>query len=160
MATWLTMQNITFAIAVAGFLMSLASWIHTFITQRKKLRFWASSYKYSKDSLLLYLKIENKSRLPITITRIILFSGKHTTECVSTSEWVRSSTQKDGSEISAQKNYYSMQMPISIPSLGGAGGYVLFRDDQYTFPVLSTPLTLEFHTNRGGPEKLLLPFPK
>ena len=69
------MDWITFGIAVAGFLMSLATWVKDFITQRKHIEGKVLDIKSYKNVTYMDLLIENRSRLPISITDISLALG-------------------------------------------------------------------------------------
>ena len=60
MPSWLTMQNVTFSIAVAGFVMSLASWIKDFLSQRKNLSFRILEVKSYCNVTFFDLLIENR----------------------------------------------------------------------------------------------------
>ena len=128
------MEWITFGIAVAGFLMSLATWILTFLSQRKNIGIRITECKSDDEITLCFVHIENKSRLPIAITRIVLLSGENEVDCVPFPTWVLDDTRRSGKEIISRKSYYSMQMPIAISALGAVSGYVLFQSDQRMLP--------------------------
>ena len=140
---------ITFGIAVAGFLMSLATWIHTFLSQRKNIRIRITECKSDDEITLCFVHIENKSRLPIAITRIVLLSEQNEVDCVPFPTWGLDDTRRSGKEIISRKSYYSMQMPIAISALGAVSGYVLFQSDQRMIPDDAKLLNLKVYTNRG-----------
>ena len=140
------MEWITFGIAVAGFLMSLATWILTFLSQRKNIGIRITECKSDDEITLCFV---HKSRLPIAITRIVLLSGENEVDCVPFPTWVLDDTRRSGKEIISRKSYYSMQMPIAISALGAVSGYVLFQSDQRMLPDDAKLLNLKVYTNRG-----------
>lgn len=156
---WLTGHGITRIrllafVSVAAFVMSGLTWISTFVHQRKRLSVFLLEYFQEPTRLNLMLSIENKSRLPISISRIsILLDGKEylcsyrsikVLEFAATEKGVRKVTE----------SHFSLPFPIPIFSLGAVGGYLTFPD----FPRISenppTPLTLRVYTNRGRPKRM------
>lgn len=85
---------------------------------------------------LCFVYIENKSRLPIAITRIVLLSGENEVDCVPFPTWVLDDTRRSGKEIISRKSYYSMQMPIAISALGAVSGYVFFNQINVCFQMM------------------------
>nr|DAF30758.1 MAG TPA: hypothetical protein [Caudoviricetes sp.]DAW38987.1 MAG TPA: hypothetical protein [Caudoviricetes sp.] len=153
------MDWITFGIAVAGFLMSLATWVHTFLSQRRNVGIRITEFRADEKIALFFIHIENKSRLPIAITRIVLISNQEKVDCEPFPTWVLDSTHKIGKEIISQRSYYSMQMPIAISSLGAVSGYVLFQADQCMIPDDAKLANLQVYTNRGRSKILSIPLP-
>jgi hypothetical protein len=153
-------ENITFWIAAAGFVMSASSWVYTFIAQKKSLSFRITEASCCNDTTVLFLQIENNSRLPISITRIVLNCNSKLMDCVSPPVIVREDTRKCGSELIERKTYYSMQIPIPIDSLGAVSGYVAFQGDQCNLEADSKSVNLVIYTNRGKAMKTTLEIPQ
>lgn len=61
------MEWVTFSIAVAGFLMSLATWIHEFWVNQKHLDVSMSSSFYDEGHIYVLFLLINKSKQPISV---------------------------------------------------------------------------------------------
>ena len=104
---------------------------------------------------LFYLTLENCSRLPVLITQIyITDDSKEKCGCRATEKMMRSTTKANGEVLEVVKN---MPLPISIASLGGTSGWLVFEDRQGSYSDLTTDVSFEVHTNRGGSFRLKLP---
>ena len=158
-STTTTMDWVTFGIAVAGFLMSLASWFHTFITQRKRLSFKIQLFRYKEDSAYMYLMIENRSRLPVSITGISLKQGKSKTPCVQIPKTVSSTTRKTAGNTDVVYQY-STAIPIQLSALESVSCIVLFEGIPEAVPPSATHLTFQISTNRGRIAKRKLQLPQ
>jgi hypothetical protein len=161
MLKWLLeRENITFVIAVAGFAMSAASWVFTLVTQHKKIAITVSRWNCIEDVCFFYIGIENRSRLPISITKVELQTGDTWVTCTLHPEFIHSDTQHDSSgAVIASRVYYSLDMPIQIDSLGAACGYLLFQGPRQMLETTSTQATVRVSTNRGAAKKMKLRLP-
>lgn len=154
-----TIDWVTFWIAVAGFMMSLASWVHTFITQRKKLAFKIQFFRNKEKLAYMYLMIENRSRLPISITGIFLMLGGNKTPCAQIPKVVTSTKRKTASTTDVTYQC-STAIPIQLSSLESASCIVLFEDIPVDVPPFATHLTFQISTNRGRRVKKKLELPR
>ena len=150
-------QTILFVISGLAFVMSLSNWIHTWVTQRKKLRISISQYQGNVKCNLFYLAIENLSRLPIAISRIILIVDGKEYECTAVPKKAVEVVSKTGGVENSRRIYESLAMPISLTSLGSAHGYIPFEENQQVFPPPPTVVTFRVYTNRGGSILLKVP---
>lgn len=158
MNTLLTKDNITFILAVFGSLGTLISWTLSLISTRKNINVRISkAYPYN-NSILFHILIDNKSRLPITITRISLIIGDDIFSTFDTKTQIFRSEHKCNGEILSVNTIYSPTFPIEIGSLGGVNCYPYFELPPEVFETLSTEATLQFHTNRGMIKKKKLLF--
>lgn len=155
------MEIVTFVIAIAGFLLSLTSWIKDFITQRVRLdvRISAANANSRRPGIFCYLAITNRSRLPITITNIVLDQESGQTACVAVPKHVIERTRKEGNIVVDRQSERSTAMPVQLQSLGGAMILVLFESLPEAVQTDATSLNLVICTNRGKPRKMTLPLP-
>lgn len=150
---------ITFWIAVLGFLMSLASWIYTFITTRQNLSLEISQLKTGDNVTFCFMHFVNHSRLPISITRIQIINDNAITDCTTIPCLVCQATRSIGKTITSQKDFYSLQIPIDISTLGATSGYVLFEGAPAVLRSEATTVTFLICTNRGKKVRISLPLP-
>lgn len=153
------MDWITFGIAVASFLMSLPSWIYTFIAQRKRLSFKIQAFKYKENLAYMYLMIENRSRLPVSITGISLEQGESRTPCAPIPKTVSSTIMKTAGNTDVVY-HYSTAMPIQLSALESVSCIVLFEDIPEAVPLSAKLLTFQISTNRGRIAKRKLELPQ
>lgn len=146
-------------ISVLAFLMSLGSWVYTFIHQRRRLNVTLEAHQLLPKSLVLLLIFENKSRLPISITRISLLAGTEMLHSIPQSVAFFMTVKNQGRPNEEKKEYCSTEQPINLGSLGAQSAYVFFRDYRQTLPEVPTRLTLELCTNRGKAIQTTLPRP-
>lgn len=143
-------QKVTLVISILALALSLAMWIYTLITHRKKVDIKILMYRHHEKCPLFYVLFENKSRLPISFTRIALVTpnGKYL-DCMPVSERVFTRVSRKKGEVIDRRHFYSLPLPISLDSLGGLGGFVYFESDQLLFPTPPKSVTFLIHTNRG-----------
>jgi hypothetical protein len=151
------MQYVTLIISGLAFIMSLSSWIHILVTQRRKIRISFLDYSGIEDTHTFYVSFENLSRLPVSISRIFMLADDKPFECTRVPIKVLTLTHKSSNNIVGQKNFYSLDIPISIPSLGAVSGYVAFEHCPKKIPDPPTVLTFLVHANRGRPFELSIP---
>lgn len=152
-------DQITLAIAIAGFLLSLSSWVYTFATQRKNIKVKLLSFQASDTTAYSHVMFVNYSRLAIAITDICLTFGKETVHCSALPTWTYTFTKKDRSTGTSHKDFFSTKLPIEISPLGAANCLVLFQALPRTIPQTATHLSLVICTNRGRAARMTLPLP-
>jgi len=153
----LTKENILAVISILAFIMSLLTWVHTWVCQRKRIRLSIIQYVQIDCWHILFMSIENLSRIPISISTIyaITENGK-CVACKLIPETVLDITNRRGKEITSHEIRKSAQFPISISSLGGLSEYVVFEDHQNIFPIAPTEAIFQVCTNRGRAMKMKL----
>ena len=147
-----------FAISISAFVMSLLSWVHVWVYQRRKLSIRIVNYLPLRNEHNFFLSFENESRLPVLVTRIWLLSdcGKRL-ECLVTPSTIFEITRTKGEKEMSRESIKNLQMPLAISGLGGLSGWITFVDPHKTLVPLSTVANFQVHTNRGGPFRMTLP---
>lgn len=153
-------DNATGLIAIISFVMTSATWIHTILINRQNLSFRIHEAQSRNGVSFFFMQIENHSKLPVAITRFQLVTDKNEFDCVAIPHFIYQYTRRSGKEITSQKTFYSLQMPIELSALGAVSGYILFDNPQAVLPADSTDATFLVCTNRGRKEKILLPLPE
>ena len=156
------MEIVTFVIAIAGFLLSLTSWIKDFVTQRVRLdvQITTAGRNEALSAIFCYFAIANRSRLPISITNIELSQPGTQIACVPVPKLVFEGLRKEGSYVVERRPEYSTAMPVQIQSLGGVTVLAQFEHLPEKIPADATSLNLVICTNRGRPKRMTLPLPK
>ena len=156
------MEIVTFVIAIAGFLLSLTSWIKDFVTQRVRLdvRITKANANEASPGIFCFFSIANRSRLPISITNMEIVQPGGRTACIPVPKRVLEHTRRQGNEVIERRTEYSTAMPVQIQSLGGAMVLAQFEHLPEKIPTDATSLNLVICTNRGKPRKMTLPLPK
>ena len=148
-------KNITFFIALFSFIMSLWNFFKDLWNNRSKLRLIYKSCAYGEvgSRYIMYFEMafENCSKLPISISRMILkvdkdlFEFKWTPERILKKEYKRNHTTID------EKTFFSEQFPHTIDCLGIWGGfYVIVSNSLIDISKIKNNKTqLLLYTNRG-----------
>ena len=136
-------------LTVMAFVMSLTSWIHTFINQRKRLSISVVACDKFDTRLVFLFFFENKSRLPISITRIKLCNNGKSVENEPVERLLFENKKTLGKEITDHHSLYSERFPISLGMLDSCSAYVVFADCQRVFEMIPTLLNFQVYTNRG-----------
>lgn len=146
----LTRENITLAIALIGCAGTISTWIHSYISKRQNINFRILGHLVPEGhSIILYVMLENRSQLPISITSISVYQNDVFYSCTEIPLKVYEVTTRKNKEIVSHNEFFSMAIPIFLPALGGTSGYVYFEAPQKVFQPDATHLTLRLTTNRG-----------
>ena len=140
---------ITFWIAVAGFIMSFSSWVMAFAARHKNLRGKILQIKSYADIVYIYLLLENRSSLPISVDRFVLHMKEGSYNCTPQPTVISSSRQLQGDKVIASRSEYSSSFPIHLSPLSTATALVLFENLQQLPADATTHLFLSICTNRG-----------
>lgn len=154
----ITKDDITFILAVIGSLGTIFSLVSSFLVMRKNLRITISNAVYKKEFhiLMVSLTFENRSRLPIAITSIKVFSWGSELPIETYPRCVNEYTHRHGREVVDRKFLYNLELPVDIAQLGAASGSILLEIFPKEFESLSTPLTVQVHSTRGRVQKIKL----
>lgn len=159
----ITGAKVTFWIAVIGFFMSLSTWVKDLITQRVRLRARIVGCfeldQWDRPFLYLYLLIENLSRLPVSITNVLLAVDDAEMPCQAISELAYSLTETSGDDVTRRHEVYTDGLPVQLPTLGAQRVLLCFPNLPHAFPRDATQATLEVRTNRGNPKQMTLELP-
>lgn len=156
----LTRDNVTLALSIFGSLGTLITLITNFLVYRKNLKIHISDAFYLSDRKLLYIKVlfENRSRLPISITKISLSINKEIFTPTKLTHCVHDYKNKDGEEIVDRIFTYNSQLPKMISALGAECGYIIFDIPEEVMQNLSTPLSYSIYSTRPGVQRIELPY--
>lgn len=160
MSEFVNKDNITLLIAILGFVMSLITWVKKFLTQRRKLSGKVLGIKSYEDVTFIYLLLENKSMLPISVTWIALRCGGESYPCTPLPVRIFEKVRRSRGEIIEIKREYSTPMPITIGELGAVNALVFFENLRQLPPDDATHLNLQVCTNRGKPMQMTLLLPE
>ena len=156
--TLFTRENITLAVSVSAFIMSFLSWVHVWVCQRRKLFIRIVEYMPLKSERNFFMSFENRSRLPILVTRIFLLSDcGASVECVPRPKPMIEDSKTSYDKVTYCETIHNLQLPIAISSLGGLSGWITFAGPDKTYPNLSSTANFLVHTNRGRSFRLSIP---
>lgn len=165
---WALMRpTITTAISFAAFILSVGQLLYSLMTSRRAITIRILEYCPREEATYFLVSVENRSRLPIAITRIILDVDAGV-DCAATPKWIgterhtKTEHLSDGNWtkiVDGEYVRYSLALPICLPSLGAVSGDVWFDVGKASLPLDATHLNFRVHTNRGRLRKrrLLLP---
>ena len=145
--TFLTKDNIVFAMSVIGFLSACITGIKAYFNSRQQIELSVSEYLIEGANVNLYMQFLNHSSAPVSITALYLLYDDKKTLCRTTPQLITFD------KVSSQGHtllvpFHSINFPINIPSHGATSGYVLFVNDGFHLPPSSKFLSLEVATNR------------
>ena len=157
----LSLDTLVDIAGVLGFVLSVAGWISTWIKNRKRLKISILDIKAYKDVVFLLMVFENKSRLPIAITRVALLMNGRTIECTPIPQtiWRKVDRDKSGSVIDVD-NEKSLRIPIQLQELGAVSGQILFEHLPELPEDAATSLNFLIATNRGKAFQTTLELPE
>lgn len=142
-------DNITFFLACIGSLGTIAGWGYAYITTRKNFNVRVIAYQSKQNLALFYLSFENKSRLPISITALSVHIDGVYYPCKYIPQKVTSSQHTVNGKVVNFQDYFSIQFPIELGSLGSTSGYVLFVLPKGVRIPDAKTLTFLISSNRG-----------
>lgn len=139
---------------ILGFVISIINFAYFFIIRRKKLnvRFGdigIREYYGSNDLLKVQFSFENKSQLPISITRIQLVLNEELYDCNCLPVVIEEVTRKRKNEIYDRDTIKSVYTPINLPALGAYSGFFAFQIPQGILSNNEKVLTFRICTSRG-----------
>lgn len=155
----LTRDNITLAIALFGAFGTAVNLFSSFMHSRKKISIQIIKICRLKEFMIVYISIQNESRLPISINDISLIIDKK--KYTGNSVPPHSLRYTDlATDIPAVREHFTIQFPLNLGALAGASGYIRPDVPEDISRTLSTPLTFQVATNRGNSIQKLLALDK
>lgn len=145
-------ETITFIIAVAGFLLSLFNLGYTLWKDWFHIEVILKGYGIRPDlrSVIVKMSIENHSRQPVSISRILLKINGSIYEFESVPSPVYDWVKKQGKEVVDKISVRTITIPQKIEGLGVLGDYFYVEiersEDQQFY---DSDAQLEIYTNRG-----------
>lgn len=145
-------------LTIAAFTMSLVTWVLAFKNQRRKL----SIDLVAADPLhgVYYFSFENRSRLPVAITRIAIITADGLADSKAIPEIVFISTRRNGNSVTDQAIQKSFLLPVNLDPLGATAGYVCFREDRHILEADAKSVTFLIGTNRGKAIQKIFSLPR
>lgn len=127
---FLVRENITFLIALVGFMLSLWNFFSDHWRNRcsfsvEYISHYCGIHPNGKTVLQLRLNIVNKSSVPISISRMFLNYKRQELEFLFPSVCVWEFTKRRNHEIVKQEEINSQAIPFKIEGHGAVGGYFL-----------------------------------
>lgn len=151
------MNIIAITVSIISLFISAFTLIYNIVVRHKKIKINIIQHNFKKHTHLFLLSIENQSQLPISISRIVLKICDNEYRCESVSKMTEETVRKIGNQIIDRKTIYSLSMPISLSSLGGIQGYVIFEDCSQPLEIAENNVIFQVYTNRGNPIQLKVP---
>lgn len=150
MIALISRDNITLALSIFGSLGTLFTLFHNFFINRKNVNVRIVGYRFGDDkSLLIYVALENISRLPVSITGFAVNIDSTWYPCAEPSVTAFEETFRTGGVVTSHHEYKTLSLPIYIASLGGTSGYIFFEMPEATFQTDTTSLKFLINSNRG-----------
>lgn len=116
------------------------------------MRFDKLSMKKGSDNLV-FAKVkftaENKSQLPISLTRIQMFVNNTYFDCELLPQVIEEYVRKNNKEVLDRYNVASIHTPINLPALSAVSGYFVFLIPQDSLSENDKYLTFRICTSRG-----------
>lgn len=149
--TYFSKDNIALILSILGCIGSLLSWLYIFFQNRKcfDMEIIGHLFGYDQKSLLIFASFTNKSHLPITITNINVKLGDSFYTCAKIPVVAHRERTTCKGEVLSQHEHMSLAFPITLQSLGGVSGYILFEFPESVSQPESTQASFVISTNRG-----------
>lgn len=150
----LTKENITFLIAVLGFLLSLYNFLRDILQNRMKLHVTYKNHLISEHDhmgITISMSIENKVKVPISISRVFLNIDDTSLEFYWIPQFVFQATQKCRDEILDEINVHTIPLPAHIEGYGIIGGFFFCKSPVpiSNAELLSAKTSITIHSNKG-----------
>lgn len=129
----LTKDNITFLIAVFGFLLSVYNFLRELLQNRMSLHVTYKNHHISshdKMGITLSLSIENKVKIPLSISRIFLNINNESLEFYWIPQFVFRATQSSKGNIYDEINIHTIPLPVQIEGYGIVGGFFFVKSSR------------------------------
>lgn len=152
-----TKENITFILAVIGSFGTITGWIYHFIRTRKNITLNIAGHQWNEMGVFVYFQMTNNSLQTISINDISIFVGSYECHCSAIPVRVLEVIRRVGKEITNHKEYYSVELPVTLAPLCGTSGYLNFSFDSEIQGPAPTELNFVIRTNRGRAIKRKLP---
>lgn len=157
MKSLLTHENITLALSIFGSLGTIFTLIHSFVTKRPNIKVTIDGlvYRSQEQRLIANIIFENHSRLPITITNVMLKFDDNTIYPADYPVLI-SQYQFTIKDFVDHIQTYNTKLPFCINQLDAIGTYLVFEIPKSSVQNLSIPLTFEVHTSRRLIKEIVL----
>lgn len=136
--------------SIAAFAMTTITWLYGWWNSKERVEMRVTHYIPFPTAHAFYVTIENRSKSPLLISKIILFNEISQTyiESYVFSKEVFRVGSRSGEEVLESERRHTIPLPISLPGHSGLSGYLEFPDDQQTLSELSIAANFQLHTSR------------
>ncbi len=148
-------DNIKTVISVLAFILSVINTFYLFFTQRPKIKASFKEYTFLKNicdkPFLLGVIIENKSRLPVSISKMNLSVDNVKYEFSWIPIILYNSNLSQNDKVFEKTSVHSLTFPQHISSLGSCCGYfaIITKDQFDAYKLRDSKCILEVYTSRG-----------
>ena len=149
-----TLKTIGSITGILGFIISIINFAYFFVIRRKKLniRFGdigVREYYSPNDILKVHFSFENKSQLPISVTRIQLIINEQLYDCYRIPVVIEEVIRKRNNEVYDKDTLKSVHTPVNLSPLNAESGFFAFLIPRGILSNDETALTFRICTNRG-----------
>lgn len=140
---------------ILGFIISLINLAYFFVIRNIKLniRFGAVRLKVKQhpkhNELDVYFSFENKSQLPISITRVQLVINDRLYDCIRMPVKIEQVIYSEHNEVYDRDTLKSSIIPINLSPLAAESGFLVFHIPKDTLLDYDKALSFRICTNRG-----------
>lgn len=150
----LTIDNITFIIAVIGFILSLYNFFHERLQNRMKLHLTYKSHfisEHDNSGVTISIAIENLVANPISISRMFLNINEVKIEFHWMPQFVFHSTISSNNIIHDEIKVHTIAIPFTIEGYGVVGGFFYTKHPQTISNEIlqSSQTSITIHSNKG-----------
>ena len=145
--------------AILAFFAVVVSGAYNLIVNRCKIKIRISRHTENQKGKLMYLSVENLSRLPVCISQVSIEIDDALYECEREPIRVRTIINREAGKEVFREYQKALGMPISIPGLGGVHGFLYFGDYPHNPEIGSKYLNFRVCTNRGRALKMKCEIP-
>jgi hypothetical protein len=142
-------------IALAGFIISIVNSIYLVSVNSFKAALVQKSYAFCDNRnghpAYFELAIENKSRIPMSVSRMFLIINNQKYEFQWETERIGHFAFKTNGKVTEEYSTYSLTLPQNISGMGAIGGFFFVPTDDLISrsDFINSQLWIEIHTNRG-----------
>lgn len=141
-------EDVLAAVSICAFLMSLATWLRTWLESRQQLSIFLDGYAFHNNVCVFKLSFINESRLPVTIYRIEHVADNKVIACTRQPKVILEYVRRSNNTVIDRETHKSMPIPIHLDALGYAAGLILFEADQPAPSGPPTQVKIRLCTNR------------
>ncbi|MBP1546329.1 MAG: hypothetical protein J6A37_06995 [Oscillospiraceae bacterium] len=141
--------------ALAGFVISVINSIYLISVNSFKLSLIQKSFAFCDNHkghpVYFELTIENKSRIPMSVSRMFLIINNQKYEFQWETERIGHFEFKTNGKVTEQYSTYSLTLPQNVSGMGAVGGFFFVPTDDSISRTdfLNSQLWIEIHSNRG-----------
>ena len=144
----LTTENISLVLSILGIFGNVFLFTRTHFLEKVDIDIKIPGiFEPENGTLIAYFTFTNNSRLPVSITGISIVCDDNLYPCEQISDDIIKSTYAIGNW--PETTTRNIPMPIHLPTLGAACGYVTFVAPSTYFQFPSKHLTVRLSTNRN-----------